>query len=161
MAHHVAAVGYMRTRFGSRLGNAATFLAAMLGMLAFFELLYGGLSGEQLVEFLWLAALFALLSVAVVVVLSSDPVRRFLLRRSGSVACTVAFDEQGLRVTFGDPGDSPLYYPWSKVRAVDEDGEYIFVAPSSHVCFAVPKSAFGSPLYAEQFITGLRRFLKA
>jgi hypothetical protein len=56
-------------------------------------------------------------------------------------------------------GKSPFLYPRSKVRAVDEDAEYIFVLVSSSVCFAIPKSAFGSSLEAEQFAARIRTLL--
>lgn len=158
MTHHLAAVDYLTARSRRRmLRTVGGFLVSTLIVLGCLDLLFGGLSNGQLIEFVWLSTVFMLVGAVLVALLASRPVRRFLARRKGAVPCTLSFDQRELRVAFGK---SAIVYPWPEVRAVDEDPEYVFVLASSGACFAVPKSAFGSPLHAEQFATALRRFLR-
>lgn len=157
--HHFAAVDYLRRR--PRRGlffNTATLLIALLAGLALLDLLAGGLSPELIVQLpLFLGVVVTLGAISWAVFMSRAG-RRLLFRRSSAIACTLEFDERAVTVAVGK---SPLSYPWAKVRSIDEDDEYVFVLASSSACFAIPKSAFGSPLEAGHFAATMRRFLRS
>jgi hypothetical protein len=156
-AHHLAAVDYLRSRHKrSRLFSIGMMLAGFLAALSIVGLAERSLSYESVVQVLSFFAAFAVLGAVAWAAFTSRPVRRFLFRRSSVVPCALEFDRQGVTVAIGK---SPLRYPWSKVRSIGESTEYLFVAASSSACFAVPKSAFGSPLEAEYFAATMRKFL--
>lgn len=158
MAHHLAAVRHLRARAGSGgLGNVAGFLVAVLVAVVYVEFFLDGLFDSLSLEFLWLIAAFAVLGAVLMAVLSSAPVRGFLVRHKGAVPCVLTFDQGGLTVAIGK---SPLFYPWRRVRGVDESSEYLFVLVSQ-ACFAIPQSAFGNPLESARFASAIRRFLRS
>ena len=155
--HHLAAVDYLRSRSKRRrLFNIGMLVAGFLAALTIVGLSEGSLSYESVVQVLLFFAAFAVLGAVAWAAFTSRPARRFLFRRSSVVPCALEFDQQGVTVAIGK---SPLRYPWSKVRSIGESTEYMFVLASSSACFAIPKSAFGSPLEAEYFAATMRRFL--
>ena len=153
MAHHLAAVRHLRAH-SVGIGNVAGFLVAILVAVAYVEYVLGGLFNSLSIEFLWLIGAFAVLGAILMAVIGSEPVRRLLVRHKGTVPCLVTIDEAGLTVLIGK---SPLFYPWSKVRGVDETPDYLYVI-AARVCYAIPQSAFANPLESAQFVAAIRRF---
>jgi hypothetical protein len=150
-------VRHLRTHSGVGLGNLAGFLVSVLVAVVYVEYFLGGLSNSLSLEFLWLLGAFAVLGAVLMAVLTSEPVRRLAVRRKGAAPLVLSIDQGGLTVLIGK---SPLSYPWSKVRAVDETPDYLFIVLPS-MCYAVPQSAFANPLESAQFASAIRRFLRS
>jgi hypothetical protein len=156
-AHHFAAVDYLRSR--SKRGPLFKAGMLILGLLAALTIVgfnEGGLSHKSAVHVLSFFAAFTVLGAIAWAAFTSPRVRRFLFRRSSALPCALEFDKQGITVAIGK---SPLRYPWTKVRSIGESADYMFVLASSSACFAIPKSAFGSPLEAEYFAATMRSYL--
>ena len=154
---HFAAVDHLRRRHkGNRFKRLGISVAVALVLIGALWVIEGGLTFEHARQLTLFLAAFSVLGALAWVALMSWPVRRFLFRRASTVRCTLEFDGGGITVEIGK---SPLRYPWSKVDSVAEDAEYLFVLARSSACFAIPKTAFASPVEAENFAAGMRRFL--
>jgi len=156
-ASHFAAVDYLRSQHKrSRLVSLGVPLATALVVITALWVVQGGLTFEHVKQMLLFFVAFSVLGAVAWVALVSQPVRRFLFRRGSTVPCALEFDSEGITV---DIGKSPIRYPWSKVRSVAENSEYMFVLARSSACFAIPKAAFVSPVEAKSFVANMRRFL--
>ena len=156
-ASHFAAVDYlMSERKGNRFVSLGLPFAAVLVVIAAMWVVEDGLTFDQVVELVLFFAAFSILAAVVCVSLMSQPVRRFLFRRGSMAPCALEFNNDGITVAIGK---SPIRYPWSKVRSIADNSEYVFVLARSSSCFAIPKTAFVSPVEADNFVASMRRFL--
>jgi predicted outer membrane lipoprotein len=156
-ASHFAAVDHLRSQHTrNRLVSFGVPLATALVVIMALWVVEGGLTFDHVLQLLLFLAAFSILGAVAWAAFMSQPARRFLFRRGSTVPCALEFDSEGITV---DIGKSPIRYPWSKVRSVAENSEYMFVLARSSACFAIPKATFASPAEAEKFAASMRRFL--
>jgi hypothetical protein len=155
--HHFAAVDYLRRNSKPGLLAKSAPVVVLLCALLFLGFTEGDFSYERVTELLWSLVPIAILSAIFWTIFISEAGRRLLFSRRPGIPCALRFDERGITVAIGK---SPLSYPWAKVRSIGEDAEYLFVVASRSTCFAIPKTAFGNPLEAEQFATTMRQLLE-
>jgi hypothetical protein len=158
-ARHFAAADHLAQRSkAKRRYHFAASLAVWLLMMTAFAIWDERPFVDQLVQLLVFSVGFAVVSAAFWAIFTWPRGRRLFFRRASAIACSLAFDERGVAWLLGK---QRLFYPWSKVRSVDEDSDHIFVLASTAFCLAIPKSAFGSPLEAEYFAANMRDMRRA
>lgn len=156
-ASHFAAIDYLMSQHkGNRFVSLGLPFAMVLVVITVLWIVEGSLTFDKVMQLVLFFAAFSVLAAVVCLSLMSQPVRRFLFRRGSTAPCALEFNNDGITVAIGK---SPIRYPWSKVRSIADNSEYVFVLARSSSCFAIPKAAFVSPVEADNFIASMRRFL--